>query len=74
MNCHEFFSSFASLSGCELVALASLLSVAISKDLSNDEIGSLGNFFLLLEVTFPQLQIKTIYYLININLKLLLSL
>lgn len=45
MNCHEFFSSFASLSGCELVALASLLSVAISKDLSNDEIGSLGNFF-----------------------------
>lgn len=36
---------FFNLSGCELVALAAVLSVSISKDLSPDEIDTLGNFF-----------------------------
>lgn len=34
-----------SLSGCELVVLASYLSVLISKNLTSDEIDILGNFF-----------------------------
>lgn len=34
-----------SLSGCELVALASYLSVIISKNLTLEEIDILGNFF-----------------------------
>lgn len=33
------------LSGSELVALASFLSIMISQDLSPDEIDTLGNFF-----------------------------
>ena len=41
----EFSSFLSTLSGCELVALAGLLSVAISNNLSNDEIDTLGNFF-----------------------------
>lgn len=36
---------FFNLSGCELVVLAAVLSVSISKDLSPDEIDILGNFF-----------------------------
>ena len=35
----------SSLSGCELVALATYLSIIISKDLNPDEIDTLGNFF-----------------------------
>jgi hypothetical protein len=45
MDCREFSSFLSTLSGCELVALAGLLSVAISNNLSNDEIDTLGNFF-----------------------------
>ena len=33
------------LSGCELVTLASTLSCVISKNLSSDEIGTLGDLF-----------------------------
>ncbi|HJJ06530.1 MAG TPA: hypothetical protein OIM35_02545 [Clostridiaceae bacterium] len=36
---------FNNLSGCELVTLASILSIYISNDLSPDEIDTLGNFF-----------------------------
>ena len=36
---------FNNLSGCELVTLASILSIYISNDLSPDEIDPLGNFF-----------------------------
>lgn len=36
---------FNNLSGCELVSLAAIISVTISKDLSPDEIDTLGNFF-----------------------------
>lgn len=39
MNC------FNNLSGCELVAFASIVSIYISKDFSSDEIDTLGNFF-----------------------------
>lgn len=35
---------FFSLSGCELVSLAAILSVAIAKEFSSDEIDTLGNF------------------------------
>ena len=45
MDCHEFSSFLQGLSGCELVALAGLLSVVISQNLSNDEVDTLGNFF-----------------------------
>ena len=45
MDCREFSSFLSTLSGCELVALAGLLSVAISNNLSNDEIDTLWNFF-----------------------------
>lgn len=45
MDCREFSSFLSTLSGCELVALAGLLSVAISSNLSSDEIDTLGNFF-----------------------------
>ena len=45
MDYREFSSFLSTLSGCELVALAGLLSVAISSNLSNDEIDTLGNFF-----------------------------
>lgn len=45
MDCREFSSFLSALSGCELVALAGLLSVVISNNLSNDEIDTLGNFF-----------------------------
>ena len=45
MNCSEFSSFLSSLSGCELVALAALLSVVISQNLSCDEVDVLGNFF-----------------------------
>lgn len=33
------------LSGCELVALASILAITISNDLESNEIDTLGNFF-----------------------------
>ena len=36
---------FNNLSGCELVTLASILSIYISNDLSPDEIDTLGKFF-----------------------------
>lgn len=36
---------FFNLSGCELVSLAAILAVSISKDLSSDETDILGNFF-----------------------------
>lgn len=39
-------SSFLkTLSGCELVALAGLLSVSISQNLDCDDVDTLGNFF-----------------------------
>jgi len=39
-------SSFLkNLSGCELVALAGLLSVSISQNLDCDDVDTLGNFF-----------------------------
>lgn len=44
MDCREFSSFLSTLSGCELVALAGLISVAISSNLNNDEIDTLGNF------------------------------
>lgn len=34
-----------SLSGCELVSLATVLSIVLSQDLSPEEIDTLGNFF-----------------------------
>lgn len=36
---------FDNLSGCELVTLASILSIYISNDLTPNEIDTLGNFF-----------------------------
>lgn len=36
---------FFDLSGCELVSLAAILAITISKDFSADEINTLGNFF-----------------------------
>lgn len=45
MDYHEFSCFLSSLSGCELVALAGLLSVAIANNLSCDEVDVLGNFF-----------------------------
>lgn len=33
------------LSGCELITLASIFAITISKNLSNDEINILGDFF-----------------------------
>ena len=45
MDYREFSSFLSSLSGCELVALADLLSVAISTNLNCDEVDVLGNFF-----------------------------
>lgn len=45
MDCHEFSSFLQGLSGCELVALAGLISVAISQNISNNEVNILGNFF-----------------------------
>lgn len=37
--------SLNNLSGCELVALASIIAIEISKGLTADEINTLGNFF-----------------------------
>lgn len=37
--------SFKDLSGCELVAFASIIAVFLSQGLSPDEIDTLGNFF-----------------------------
>lgn len=45
MDCKEFSSFLNGLSGCELVAIAGLLSVAISNNLSCDETATLGAFF-----------------------------
>ena len=45
MDYREFSCFLSNLSGCELVALAGLLSVAIAKNLKADEIDVLGNFF-----------------------------
>ena len=39
------FMCFNNLSGSELVALASILAINISTDLTPDEIDTLGNFF-----------------------------
>lgn len=36
---------FDNLSGCELVTLASIISIYISNDLTPNEIDTLGNFF-----------------------------
>lgn len=36
---------FFNLSGCELVSLAAILSVTISKEFTPDEVDTLGNFF-----------------------------
>ena len=33
------------LSGCELISLASIFSITIAKNLSNEEISILGDFF-----------------------------
>lgn len=38
-------NSFFDLSGCELVALASLFSIYISQGLSTDELATLASFF-----------------------------
>lgn len=45
MDCKDFSSFLCGLSGCELVALAGLLAVAISNNLSCDETTVLGTFF-----------------------------
>ena len=45
MDYCEFSSFLTSLSGCELVALAALISVAIANNLNCDEVDVLGNFF-----------------------------
>lgn len=45
MNCHEFSCFLSSLTGCELVAVAGLFSVAIANNLNPNEIDMLGNFF-----------------------------
>lgn len=39
MSCLKEFS------GCELVALASILAIAIAEELESDEVDLLGNFF-----------------------------
>lgn len=36
---------FFHLSGCELVSLAAILAITISKDFNADETDTLGNFF-----------------------------
>lgn len=45
MDFRNIASSLSDLSGCELVAIAGLLAVSISKNLSADETNTLGNFF-----------------------------
>lgn len=45
MDYNEFSSFLQNLSGCELVALAGLLSVAIARNLNSNEANTLGNFF-----------------------------
>lgn len=35
----------SNLSGCELVAIASIVAIELSEELSADEIDTLGNFF-----------------------------
>lgn len=38
-------NSFFNLSSCELIALASILSIYIGQDLSTDELATLASFF-----------------------------
>lgn len=45
MDCKEFSCFLSGLSGCELVAIAGILAVAISSNLSCDETATLGTFF-----------------------------
>lgn len=49
------------LSGCELVTLASTLSCIIAQNLSPDDIGTLGNFFLLLAPIYLLLPICNLH-------------
>ena len=45
MNCSDISKILNSLSGCELVALASIISVAISNNFSTSDVNTLGSFF-----------------------------
>ena len=45
MNCSEISKFLNSLSGCELVALAGIISVTISNNFSTADINTLGSFF-----------------------------
>ena len=42
---HEMSCFLGGLSGCELIALAAIIAISISQNLSNEEINILGNFF-----------------------------
>ena len=45
MNCDDFSRFLNSLSGCELVALASIISVSLASNLSVEDTATLGSFF-----------------------------
>ena len=45
MNCDDFSRFLNSLSGCELVALAGIIAVSLSSNLSVEDTNTLGNFF-----------------------------
>ena len=65
MDYREFSSFLSSLSGCELVGLAALLSVAISTNLNCDEVDVLGNFFSALALIYLQLLLQMIIIVYN---------
>jgi len=44
MNYHDFSCYLSTLSGCELVALAGIFSVAISENLSSNDTAVLARF------------------------------
>lgn len=44
MELCDFSHFLNSLSGCELILLASLISISIAKDLDDEELNILGNF------------------------------
>ena len=48
MDCKDFSCFLTGLSGCELVAVAGIIAVAISNNLSSDEAATLGAFFTVL--------------------------
>lgn len=45
MDCSDFSKFLNSLSGSELVALAGIISVAISNNFSTADVNTLGSFF-----------------------------